>query len=283
MKKNTIFSLMAVVFAVLVMALPALAGTGLNYMQPASPAFNPTGSTNKATTYTILSTDSQINNDTTSAGYTVTLPTIASLRSGGFGKKSYKIVKTDATTNILTVAPATGDTIGGGATRRLLSDDAYMIISTGNGNDWIVDYETPYLNENHVAGTYTTGIGSGGLYSATSGSGTVTLTASDCGNVYSQGTGTTTYALPSTVANCTFTFINGVGGVYAGMQVDPATADQIFGGFTLASSVVTISDTAGDSINNSNATCVKGDFVKLVGDGADGWFIVGGQGIWAED
>jgi hypothetical protein len=245
-----------------------------------SVAFNLTKIVQKTAAYTVTTSDSQVDVTATSANIVITLPSVATATVAGTMR--YKIVKKDATTYKIIVTPATGDTIGGESTRYLISDEAYMIISSGPGKDWTVEYETPYIVEDHEAGTYTTGIGSGGLYSATSGSGTVTLTASDCGNVYSMGTGTTTYSLPATVANCKLTFINGLGGVSSELLVDPVTADNIYGGFTLAASVVTIDDTAGDAIANTGATAVKGDFVTLVGDGNVGWFIIGGQGIWAE-
>lgn len=243
--------------------------------------FNPTRVSAKTADYTLTTSDSEVDVTCTSADIVITLPALSSARANG--SKVYKIKKADATTYVVTLTPATGETVGKESTRKILSQNGYIVVSSGPGSDWSVDYETPYIVEDHEAGTYTTGIGSGGLYSATSGSGTVTLTASDCGNIITMGTGTTTYSLPATVAKCEFTIINGVGGTASQMTIDPNTADNIYGGCTLASSVVTIDDTAGDSIVNTAATAVKGDYIRLVGDGNVGWYITGCQGIWAEN
>jgi len=272
--KKLIFALVMLCLGMAGVASAETARLGKDY----GPAFNQTASVAKTAAYTLTASDSLVNFSLASANYAATLPAISSFSGES---KSYKIMKTDATAYVLTVTPATGDTIGGESPRKLLSHDSYMIITSGPGKNWTITYETPYIVEDHEAGTYTTGIGSGGLYSSTTVS--TTLTASACGNIYTATTGTQVFMLPATVANCKITLINGVGGTSGGMQVDINTADQIFGGFTLASSVVTISDTAGDSINNTAATSVKGDYVTLIGDGVDGWFIIGGQGIWAED
>jgi hypothetical protein len=233
----------------------------------------------KTAAYTITASDcgALVEVTATSANIVITLPDVSTILGTSC---PLKIIKKDATAYKIVVTPAAGHTVGKESTRALLGDESYVAIHN-EGKDWKVDYETAYIVEDHEAGTYTTGIGSGGLYSRTTVS--TTLTASACGNIYTATTGTQVFTLPATVANCKLTFVNGVGGAAGGMQVDPNAADQIFGGFTLASSVVTISDTAGDSINNTAATSVKGDYVTLIGDGVDGWFIVGGQGIWAED
>lgn len=269
--KSIIFIVLAVVLIAGAFAFAETARLGKTY----APSFSPTAQVTKTAAYTLTSSDSYVKFTASSANIVATLPKISSLSGVSI---SYKIEKTDATAYAIVVTPASGDTIGGESTRYLIGDDAYMIIKSGSGSNWEITYESPYIVENHEAGTYTTGIGSGGLVSAKTTS--VTLTGSDCGNVITAGTGTLTFTLPPTVANCKFTFINLV--ATAEMNIDPDAADNIYGGVTLASSVVTIDDTAGDVLTNTVGTSIKGDFITLVGDGSVGWYIIGSQGIWAE-
>jgi hypothetical protein len=244
----------------------------------AQPSFNQTSSAYKTAAYTLTTSDSLVNFTATSANIVATLPTVESCLTGQ--RCSFKIQKKDATAYAIVVTPATGDTIGGESTRYLLSDEAYIIISAGPGKNWSVQYETPYIVEDHELGTYTTGIGSGGLVSTLTVS--TTLTASACGNTYLIGTDALTIDLPATVANCVLRFVNSGAAGNNIMTINPATADNIWGTITLASSVVVIEDTAGDAIVNTKATSVKGDSITLIGDGADGWFILSSTGIWAE-
>ena len=271
-------SIMTVVLAMMLFVGLAYAETARLGSDRAT--FNPTRSVTKTAAYTLTTSDSEVKFTAASANIVATLPSVADAMATG--RQSYKILKTDATTYAIVVTPATGSTIGGEATRYLVGQNAYMIIHAGPGKDWTIDYESPYIVENHKLGTYTTGIGSGGLYSAKTTS--TTLTASDCGNIITATTGTLTFKLPATIANCKFKFINAVGGAAGAMAVNPDDADQIFGGCTLASSVVTIAGSAGDSITNTTGTAVKGDWVELTGSGvaATGWWITGCQGIWAD-
>ncbi|MFH1741350.1 MAG: hypothetical protein ABIH23_20290 [bacterium] len=275
----------AVIVALSLMLAAGLAYTDTARLGDSSWNYNPVKKLFKTAAYTLTTADTgaQAEFTATSANIVVTLPSVASALASGGGVQ-YKIIKKDATTYKIVLTPANGDTVGGESTRYIVGDESYIVLHAGPGKDWTIDYESPYIVEDHEAGTYTTGIGSGGLYSATSGSGTVTLTGSDCGNVITMGTGTTTYALPATIAKCEFTFINGVGGTTAPLIINPVDADQIFGGCTLAASVVTIAGSAGDSITNTGTTTVKGDYVKLTGSGtaATGWWINGCQGIWAD-
>jgi len=263
---------LALVFLVSVISFADTARLGSS-----SYSFNATRSVYKTAAYTLTTSDSLVNFTASSANIVATLPSVSSALAGGTLK--YKIVKKDATAYKIVVTPASGDTIGGESTRYILGDESFIVITAGPGKDWTVEYESPYIVEDHEAGTYTTGIGSGGLYSAKTAS--YTVTASDCGNIITATTGTLTFTLPATVANCKLTFINAVGGAGA-LKIDPNDADQIFGGCTLAASVVSIAGAAGDSITNTTGTAVKGDTVTLIGDGTDGWFIQGCQGIWAD-
>lgn len=271
--------ILLVVLAVLVIAVGVSYSETARLGQNLPKAFNPSRVVAKTAAYTLVGADSQVEVTASSANITITLPAIADVTNAG--TKSYKIIKKDATAYAIVVTPASGETIGFESTRYLLGDESYMVISASGGKNWSVDYESPYIVEDHKAGTYTTGIGSGGLYSTATAS--ATLTASACGNIYTATTGTLTFKLPPTVANCKIKFINAVGGAGA-MAINPDDADQIFGGCTLAASVVTIAGAAGDSITNTSGTAVKGDWVELTGSGvaATGWWITGCQGIWAD-
>ncbi|MFA6972860.1 MAG: hypothetical protein WC208_15870 [Gallionella sp.] len=112
-------------------------------------SFNQNNAVTKTSDYTVVAGDSLINVTAASANITITLPTVASTRPG---VKSYKILKTDKTAYAVIVTPATGDTIGGEATRYLFGANDYIVISTGSGKNWAVAFESPYVNENYASG-----------------------------------------------------------------------------------------------------------------------------------
>lgn len=113
--------------------------------------FSPSNVVSKTAAYTVTSSDSEIQVDASSAAVTITLPTVASATTGG--TKSYKIKKTDNSVNAVTVTPATGDTIGGEATRGLTSQNDYVVLSTSSNNNWKVSFESPLLAEDYSTGT----------------------------------------------------------------------------------------------------------------------------------
>jgi hypothetical protein len=349
--------------------------------------FSPTRIVSKTADYTATSADSLINCDATAADVTVTLPTISSLTLGG--TKSYKLVKTDSSINTCDFTPATGNTIGDETARVIVNQNGYIVISSGPGTDWSVDFESPYIVEDHEAGTSDLGtqayaasivfegstadafettfsvvdptadgtltipaLGAGttqytmvtslatniadaansvtgttngvlfegstadgfettlaagdatadvtstlplatGTIALTTGVGSYrdytlstdneTLTVADCGKTYAQATDAKQYNLPATAAGCTFTFINAGAATNNDVEINPDAADQMFGTVTLAASVVAVAGAAGESVINTKATTVRGDSMTIVGDGADGWYIVGSTGIWAEE
>lgn len=111
----------------------------------------------------------------------------------------------------------------------------------------------------------------------------VTLTSSNCGEVHALATDAKTYTLPATVAGCMFTFINAGAGGHNIIELIPNAADQVFGETRIANGTrLTIAGAAGEHILNTKATAVRGDQMTIIGDGADGWYIVGSAGIWAE-
>ena len=115
--------------------------------------FNPANTTSKTAAYTVTASDSQVNVTCSTADIVITLPTVASSRAAG--SKTYKILKSDATSFAVVITPATGDTIGGESTRYLITQNDYIVISQGNGNDWQVAFESPVIKEDYELGSVT--------------------------------------------------------------------------------------------------------------------------------
>jgi len=67
------------------------------------------------------------------------------------------------------------------------------------------------------------------------------------------------------------------------ITVSPAAADAIFGTVANAAADSVASGTDDKDIINTKATSNKGDFIILESDGATGWYITGGVGIWASE
>lgn len=142
--------------------------------------FNPTNVVAKTAAYTLTSTDSEVRVTCSSANIAITLPTIASLSPG---TQTYKIVKSDSTAYAVIVTAGTGDTVGGEAQRYILAQNAYMIISKGANNDWHVAYESPYLAEDHSAGTSAAAVtGNTSITGTLAVSGATTLSGRTVGN-----------------------------------------------------------------------------------------------------
>jgi hypothetical protein len=112
-----------------------------------------------------------------------------------------------------------------------------------------------------------------------------TLTLADCGAVQNVIADGLTITLPATSAGATFTIRNG--GVPASSSVGAGTGND-------ASALVTVQPNAADKIQglaftaadnkaalNTKATSKVGDYIKLVGDGIDGWNVIEARGIWA--
>lgn len=89
--------------------------------------------TTKTTTYTAANTDFGIAGDTTTAAFTITLPTAASLPG-----KQFWFIKINAAANNLTVAAAAGDTINGAATQVLSAQFAVLRIMSWGGTLWYI-------------------------------------------------------------------------------------------------------------------------------------------------
>lgn len=102
-----------------------------------------------------------------------------------------------------------------------------------------------------------------------------TLDEGDCGVIQNVTVDAKVVTLPSTVVGYSYTIRNGGADGTVAVNVSPAAADKIMGnGFTSADNK--------DAIN-TKATAKKGDYIKLVGDGANGWVITEVAGIWARE
>ena len=103
------------------------------------------------------------------------------------------------------------------------------------------------------------------------------LSYGDSGKVFLVGTDALTITLPATKAGVRYTFINSGADDAVLITVSPNASDKIIG--TIAAVSMTASDD-GD-LTNTKSGANKGDWVTIVGDGSDGWYIVGGDGVWA--
>lgn len=109
--------------------------------------------------------------------------------------------------------------------------------------------------------------------------GNVTLTAEDTGKTFLVSADATV-TLPATVAGVHYTFINVAARTTAEIVLSPVTADGIYG-TTNASTNVVFSGTDDVDIKNTKASAEKGDNITILGDGSNGWYVVGCHGIWA--
>ncbi len=104
-----------------------------------------------------------------------------------------------------------------------------------------------------------------------------TLTYNDSGKVFLVGTDALTITLPPTKIGVRYTFVNSGADDAVLITVSPNASDKIIG--TIAAVVMTASDD-GD-LTNTKSGANKGDWATIVGDGSAGWYIVGGDGVWA--
>lgn len=109
-----------------------------------------------------------------------------------------------------------------------------------------------------------------------------TLTAEDSGKTFTTGTDNVVFTLPATAAGLKFTFINTGADGAAKVSVSPAADDAIHG-TTNASTNVVLSGVDNKDAINTKATATTGDNITIIGDGAEGWYVVGCHGIWASE
>ena len=102
-----------------------------------------------------------------------------------------------------------------------------------------------------------------------------TMAEGDSGLVHKCGTDAVVFTLPATVVGYTYTFMNVAEDGTAAISISPGAVDKIMGaGLT--------SEDNKDLIN-TKSTAKKGDFVTLVGDGVNGWFVTAMAGTWARE
>ena len=113
-----------------------------------------------------------------------------------------------------------------------------------------------------------------------------TLTAAQSGMLFLVGADGKAATLPSAAvagAGVKYAFINnGADGAY-GFTVSPNAIDMIMGSLENGDVKVILSGTDDKDLVNTKATARKGDYLVIESDGVNGWFVIGGTGIWTEE
>ena len=103
------------------------------------------------------------------------------------------------------------------------------------------------------------------------------LSYNDSGKVFLVGTDALTITLPATRAGVKYTFVNSGADGAVLVTVSPNASDKIIG--TIAAVSMSASDD-GD-LTNTKSGANKGAWATIVGAGDAGWYIIGGDGVWA--
>lgn len=99
-----------------------------------------------------------------------------------------------------------------------------------------------------------------------------TMTEADVGKITYVDTDGVVITLPATVVGMEFTIVNAGADGTVGVSISPNAADKIMGiGLTSADD---------KDLINTKATARKGDMVKLIGDGVNGWYVTACNGTW---
>lgn len=110
-----------------------------------------------------------------------------------------------------------------------------------------------------------------------------TLTAGDSGKVFLVGTDALTITLPATKKGLVYTFVNSGADGNNIITISPDADDAIFGSVANAAADSVSGGVDDKDIINTKATANKGDRITLMADGADGWYVLDGVGIWASE
>jgi hypothetical protein len=102
-----------------------------------------------------------------------------------------------------------------------------------------------------------------------------TAAEGDVGMVNDIDTDGVVVTLPATVAGMTFRFRNAGADAAVGISLSPNAVDKIMG--------VGLTSADNKDLINTKATAKKGDFVTLVGDGVNGWYVQELVGTWARE
>lgn len=102
-----------------------------------------------------------------------------------------------------------------------------------------------------------------------------TVDAQDAGKVLVAATDAIVFTLPATVAGLEVIIANIAADGGALLSISPNASDKIMG--------PDVAGTDNKDQQNTKATQDRWDFQRLIGDGADGWFITEKKGTWAEE
>lgn len=102
-----------------------------------------------------------------------------------------------------------------------------------------------------------------------------TIDAQDVGKVIEVDTDAFTFTLPATSVGIDVIFVNVGADAAVAVNLSPNANDKIMG-----------ADVAGtdnkDQIN-TKTTAIHGDWMHIVSEGTNGWYIIGSRGTWAEE
>lgn len=102
-----------------------------------------------------------------------------------------------------------------------------------------------------------------------------TMTLADSGKRTYIDTDGVVITLPATVAGVTYEFVNAGADAAVGFNVSPGAVDLIQG--------CDITPLDNKDLINTKATAKKGDLLRIVGDGTNGWMIQDLHGTWARE
>jgi hypothetical protein len=238
---------------------------------PDRKAFNPTRIVVKTASYTLATSDSEVQFNA-STDVTATLPAISS--SAYPGTKTYKIKQLSGSGRVI-ISPATGSTIGGETQRVITYKNGYVVISAGPNSDWSVDFESAITLEDYKYGSANT-------FAAQTVTASTTFTAGDCGKTIAVGTDSLTMTLPTAFAGCGFTFINSGAAGNNILDVAAASTDAFYGTLWNPSTTVgtIVTSATGSTLSNTKTTAKKGDTVSIYSTGAAAWIITRSTGTW---
>jgi len=103
------------------------------------------------------------------------------------------------------------------------------------------------------------------------------VAATDTGKIIYLGTDAKTATLPATVSNTEVTLVNCGADGAAGIMLDFNAADLNIGGCGMAAGG------DGKKLTNTKATARRGDYLKVGGDGTNGYHILDKRGTWAQE
>jgi len=104
-----------------------------------------------------------------------------------------------------------------------------------------------------------------------------TTLVTDSGMVVALGTDAKTITLIATQAGIEVTIVNIAADGVSEIHVDPNASDLFIGGSGQAAGA------DGKKLSNTKATARRGDFLRLMADGTNGWHIIGKRGTWLQE